>query len=77
MKIDASTSHSSMATAKNHDSPKTLEAGSISGPILETLIFTEILERLRKPIGEGGVLCFAETLLPIAKNVSAIPVGLV
>ena len=27
-------------------------------------------------IGEWRVICFAETLLPIAKNVSAIPVGL-
>lgn len=113
-------------------SPKTLEAGAMSGPILETFIFTEILksywhngkraplyyyrdkdkkeidllllrdetfyplefkktaspnkddtrhfkvlEQLRNPIGEGGVICFAETLLPITKNVSAIPVGLV
>ena len=36
-----------------------------------------VLEQLRNPIGEGGVICFAETLLPIAKNISAIPVGLV
>jgi predicted AAA+ superfamily ATPase len=112
-------------------SSKALEAGAMSGAILETFIFTEILksywhngkraplyyyrdkdkkevdllilrdetfyplefkktaspkkddirhfkvlEQLRHPIGEGGVICFAETLLPIAKNVSAIPVGL-
>ena len=113
-------------------SPETLEAGAMSGAILETFIFTEILksywhngkgaplyyyrdkdkkeidllilrdetfyplefkktaspkkddtchfkvlESLRNPIGEGGVICFAETLLPLATDVSAIPVGLI
>jgi hypothetical protein len=113
-------------------SPETLEAGAMSGAILETFIFTEILksywhngkraplyyyrdkdkkeidllilrdetfyplefkktaapkkddtrhfkvlESLRNPIGEGGVICFAETLLPLVKNGSAIPVGLI
>jgi len=113
-------------------SPENLEAGAMSGAMLETFIFTEILksywhngkraplyyyrdkdkkeidllilrdktfyplefkktaspnkdsmrhfkvlEQLNSPIGEGGVICLADTLLPIAKNVSAIPVGLV
>jgi len=113
-------------------SPETLEAGAMSGAILETFVFIEILksywhngqraplyyyrdkdkkevdllilrdqtfyplefkktasptkddtrhfkvlEQLPNPIGEGGVICFAETLLPLAKNISAIPVGLV
>ncbi len=113
-------------------SPKTLEAGAMSGAILETFIFNEILrsywhngkraplyyyrdkdkkevdllilqdetfyplefkktasptkddtrhfkvlEQLLNPMGEGGVICFAETFLPLGKNISAIPVGLV
>ncbi|GJL62871.1 MAG: ATPase [Nitrospirales bacterium] len=112
-------------------SPATLEAGAMSGAILETFIFTEILksywhngrraplyyyrdkdkkeidllilqddtiyplefkktaspnkddtrhfkvlDQLPNPIGEGGVICLADTLLPLTKNVSAIPVGL-
>ncbi|RIK92757.1 MAG: ATPase [Proteobacteria bacterium] len=112
-------------------SAKTLEAGAMSGAILETFIFTEILKsywhngkraplyyyrdkdkkeidllivrdetiyplefkktaapgkdslrqfktlgQLRKPIAEGGVICLAETLLPLAKDLNAIPVGL-
>lgn len=112
-------------------SPETLEAGAMSGAILETFIFTEILKsywhngrraplyyyrdkdkkeidllivqdekiyplefkktaapnknsiknfnllkKLRKPVEQGGVICLAETLLPITSDVSAIPVGL-
>lgn len=112
-------------------SPETLEAGAMSGAILETFIFTEILksywyngkpaplyyyrdkdqkeidllivrdnfiyplefkktaspdkifirhfkvlEQLKKPIAEGGIICLTETLLPIAKDVNAIPIGI-
>lgn len=112
-------------------SAKTLEAGAMSGAILETFIFTEILKSywhngkraplyyyrdkdkkeidllivrdetiyplefkktaapdkdalrhfkaltsLGKLIAEGGVICLAETLLPLAKDLNAIPVGL-
>ncbi len=112
-------------------SPETLEAGAMSGAVLETFIFTEILKSywhngkraplyyyrdkdkkeidlliiqdetiyplefkktaspdknaarnfrlLKQPekkVGEKGVICLSETLLPIAKEVSAIPVGL-
>ncbi len=112
-------------------SPETLEAGAMSGAILETFIFTEILksywhngrraplyyyrdkdkkeidllivqdetiyplefkksaspdksmvrhfgllEQLKKPVGEGGVICLSETLLPVTENFNAIPVGL-
>ncbi len=113
-------------------SPKTLEAGAMSGAILETFVLNEILksywhngkraplsyyrdkdkkeidfliaqdekfhpieikktaspnksdtrhfkllEQLGKPVGEGAVICLTETLLPIAKNISAIPFGLI
>jgi predicted AAA+ superfamily ATPase len=35
-----------------------------------------LLEQLKKPVKEGGVICLAETLLPITKETHAIPVGL-
>ncbi|MEI7668487.1 MAG: ATP-binding protein [Pseudomonadota bacterium] len=35
----------------------------------------EILDKLGIPIGHGGVLCFTNALLPISKNVDAIPMG--
>ncbi len=109
--------------------PETLEAGAMSGSILETFILTEILKsywhngkraplyyyrdkdkkeidllivqdkvvypiefkktgspgkesirhfaalkHLNIEIGEGGIICFCETLLPIADRVQAIPV---
>ncbi len=112
-------------------SPETLEAGAMSGAILETFIFTEILKsywhngkraplyyyrdkdkkeidllivqdetlyplefkksaspdksmarhfsllnQLKKPVKEGGIICLSETLLPVTGNISAIPVGL-
>jgi predicted AAA+ superfamily ATPase len=112
-------------------SPETLEAGAMSGAILETFIFTEILksywhngkraplyyyrdkdkkeidllvlqdetlypleikktaspdkhsvrnfhlpEQLKEAIGDGGVICLSQTLLPIAKGTHAIPMGL-
>ncbi len=111
--------------------PKTLEAGAMSGAILETFIFTEILksywhngkrpllyfyrnkdkkeidllivqdetiyplefkktaspnknmirnfrllDQLKKPVKEGGIICLIATLLPITKEASAIPVGM-
>ncbi|MBS0484074.1 MAG: ATP-binding protein [Proteobacteria bacterium] len=34
-----------------------------------------MLENLDTPIGHGGVICFANTLIPISDNVDAIPVG--
>lgn len=111
-------------------SPETLEAGSMSGAILETFIFTEILksywhngkraplyyyrdkdkkeidllilqddiiyplefkksarvdksmiqsfqvlEKLNKKIGEGGVICLVKEYLPITEKYYAIPVS--
>lgn len=35
----------------------------------------DMLDKLGLPIGHGGVLCFTNALLPISKNVDAIPVG--
>lgn len=113
-------------------SSKTLEAGAMSGALLETFVFNEILksywhngkraplyyyrdkdkkeidllivqddkfhpveikktaspnksdtlqfkllEQLGKPVGEGAVICLAETLLPITRNISAVPFSLV
>jgi len=112
-------------------SPETLEAGAMSGAILETFMFTEILksywhngkraplyyyrdkdkkeidllivqdgaiyplefkktaapdkamvrnfsllEPLKMPVKEGGIVCLTETLLPITKDINAIPAGL-
>lgn len=34
-----------------------------------------ILENLSTPVGHGGVICFANTLIPVSDNVDAIPVG--
>lgn len=111
-------------------SPETLEAGAMSGAILETFIFTEILksywhngkraplyfyrdkdkkeidllivqngtiyplefkktaspgkqaishfrvlEKLKKPIGEGAVICLAKELLPLTATNHVIPVA--
>ncbi len=36
----------------------------------------QVLEKLSNPVHEGGVICLVETLLPITKNVSGIPVEL-
>lgn len=110
-------------------SPKTLEAGAMSGSILETFIFIEILKsywhngkraplyyyrdkdkkeidllimqdkiiypiefkktgspskemiknfgalkHLNVEVGEGGIICFCETVLPIIDEVQAIPI---
>jgi len=113
-------------------SPGTLEAGAMSGAILETWIFAEILksywhagrraplyyyrdrdgkeidilivrdqvlypleikktaapkrdsvaqfatlDRLGMPVGPGGIICLAETDVPITKNVQVIPAGMI
>jgi predicted AAA+ superfamily ATPase len=34
-----------------------------------------MLNKLAKPIGHGGILCFSKTLLPFSKGVDAIPLG--
>ncbi len=112
-------------------SSETLEAGAMSGAILETFIFAEILKsywhngkraplyyyrdkdkkeidllivqdgtiyplefkktaspdkkairhfkalsQFQEQVGEGGIVCLTETLLPITAEVSAIPIGL-
>ncbi|MBN1500108.1 MAG: ATP-binding protein [Spirochaetes bacterium] len=111
------------------DSFKTLEAGALSGAILETYVFTEIiksywyngkdpniyfyrdddqkeidfiiesngklhpievkktatpalsdirnfnvLNSLKKEIGEGALLCFRQNIIPLSKNVTAVPI---
>jgi uncharacterized protein len=113
------------------ESPQTLEAGAMSGPIFETYVLAEILksywhrghqpalyyyrdkdkkeidfvleqnqtlypvevkkgatpkrewvqsffvlQKLKKKIGHGAVICMAETMLPLDENYSAIPVTL-
>ncbi len=113
------------------DSPQTLEAGAMSGAILETYILSEILksywycglnpsiyyyrdkekreidfileqnqtlypievkksadirkewvesfsvlDKLKKPVGDGAVICSIDTLMPIDKNNNAIPVSM-
>jgi hypothetical protein len=35
-----------------------------------------LLDQLKMPVKQGGIICLSETLLPITENVSAIPVGL-
>lgn len=34
-----------------------------------------MLENLDTPIGYGGVICFANTLIPVSDHVDAIPAG--
>ena len=34
-----------------------------------------MLNNLEIPTGHGGVICFVNTLLPLAEHVDAIPVG--
>jgi hypothetical protein len=34
-----------------------------------------MLEKLEMPIGHGGVLCFANHILPLSSGVDAIPLG--
>jgi len=36
----------------------------------------DALQNLELPIGHGGIICFTEHLIPISKEVDAIPVGL-
>lgn len=35
------------------------------------------LERLRTELGEGGVVCLSQHVLPLGKKATAIPVGLI
>ncbi len=35
------------------------------------------LERLKKPIGEGGVVCLTKELIPLSPTANAIPVGVI
>ena len=35
------------------------------------------LERLGKPVGEGGVICLCPELMPLSREATAIPVGLI
>jgi predicted AAA+ superfamily ATPase len=37
----------------------------------------EVLEKLSKPVGYGALLCFTPALLPLAKDVDAVPVWMV
>jgi predicted AAA+ superfamily ATPase len=34
-----------------------------------------VLENLNQPIGHGGLICFVNSLVPVSKDVDAIPIG--
>ncbi|MGD9729790.1 MAG: DUF4143 domain-containing protein, partial [Nitrospiraceae bacterium] len=35
----------------------------------------DVLQNLDMPIGHGGLICFISSLLPISKDIDAIPMG--
>lgn len=37
----------------------------------------DVLEKLKIPLGRGGVLCFTQQALPISSKIEAIPIGFI
>jgi len=52
-----------------------LEFKKTANPGKNAIRHFQVIEKLGKKIGEGGVICLTQMLLPIAPGVNAIPVG--
>ncbi len=52
-----------------------LEFKKSSAPRRDSIRHFNVLKRLNMPIGQGGVICLSETLLPLTEMISAIPVS--
>ncbi len=52
-----------------------VEVKKTATPSLANIKSFSVLESLKKPIGEGAVICLYKDLLPLNKNVNLIPIG--
>jgi predicted AAA+ superfamily ATPase len=52
-----------------------LEFKKTAAPGWDDIRHFQVLEHLHAPIGHGGVLCLAKTLLPLGRNASVIPIS--
>lgn len=52
-----------------------LEFKKTAAPSVEAVRHFQVLEKLRLPVGPGGVVCLAPTFLPLTASTSAIPLA--
>ena len=52
-----------------------IEIKKTASPKKDTVKHFSILEKLKMPVGSGGVICLAEQLLPLTESTCSIPVG--
>jgi len=51
-----------------------IEVKKTSAPIADNARHFALLEKLKKPVGYGAVLCLRPSPLPLNKNATALPV---
>jgi predicted AAA+ superfamily ATPase len=52
-----------------------LELKKTASPGKQSIRHFRVLEKLKMPIGKGGVICLAEQSLPLSSDINSIPVG--
>jgi predicted AAA+ superfamily ATPase len=54
-----------------------IEIKKTGSPNKDSIRHFSLLEKFQLKIGEGAVICFTDTVMPITKDVNAVPVGLI
>ena len=54
-----------------------IEIKKTASPRKEMISSFKAIEKFQQPIGEGGLICLVDTLLPLSERVSAIPVSVI
>jgi predicted AAA+ superfamily ATPase len=54
-----------------------IEIKKTGAPNKDSIRHFSLLDKFKLKIGEGAVICFTDSVMPITKDVSAVPVGLV
>ena len=54
-----------------------IEIKKTGSPNKDSIRHFSLLTKFKLKIGEGAVICFADTVMPITQDVSAVPVGLI
>ncbi|MCD4652591.1 ATP-binding protein [bacterium] len=52
-----------------------IEIKKTASPCLRDIRQFKTLERLKMPVGSGGLICFTDQIIPLTSSVNAIPVG--
>jgi hypothetical protein len=52
-----------------------LEFKKTASPSMDAAMHFKVVEKLKIPVGQGGIICLTDQFLPLTSNAQAIPVS--